>query len=313
MIIFLYGQDTYRSRQKLKEIIERFKKDHKSGSVLKYFDCKKTDLQELRDEIQTASIFKEKKLIILTNTFSDSNFESEILDFLKRKKNIEDTILFYEEKVDGKKALLKFLKKYGKFQEFEVLGGQKLKDWIKKEFEKYQTKVNSEVLETLIEFIGNDLWQLSNEIKKLVVYKIKEPNPKITLEDINILIKSKIETDIFKTIDAISSENKKRALKLLHSHLEKGDSPLYLFSMIKFQISNLLIVKDLAEKKMPFPYILAKSNLHPFVARKSYRLSQKFGLEELKRIYRKIFKLELKIKTGKINPALALDLLVTEV
>jgi len=33
----------------------------------------------------------------------------------------------------------------------------------------------------------------------------------------------------------------------------------------------------------------------------------------LKKIYRKIFKLELKIKTGKIDPVLALDILVTEI
>ena len=109
------------------------------------------------------------------------------------------------------------------------------------------------------------------------------------------------------------AQDKKRALDLLHSHLEKGDSPLYLFSMIKFQISNLLVIKDLIEKQTPFPSILSQSNLHPFVVKKSYRLSQKFSLEQLKKIYRKIFKLDLKIKTGKIDPALALDILVTEI
>ncbi len=313
MIIFLYGQDTYRSHQKLKEIIERFKKTSKGRLNLRYLDAKKIDFQEFRDELQTASIFKEKKLIILLNPFSNSGLEKEILDFLKKKKDLEETALFYEEeKINEKSSLFKFLKKEGKSQEFKPLRSQKLRDWIRREFERYQVSIDFKVPEVLAEFIGNNLWQLSNEIKKLATYKVKKEE-KITLEDINILVKSRIETDIFSTIDAISSKDKERALNLLHHHLEKGDSPLYLFSMIKFQISNLLVVKDLIERQTPFPYILSQSNLHPFVAKKSYRLSQKFSLEQLKKIYRKIFKLELKIKTGKIDPVLALDILVTEI
>jgi len=313
MIIFLYGQDTYRSRQRLTEIIERFKKSHKTSLNLKYFNAKKIDFQEFRDEIQATSIFKEKKLIVLNNPFLNSGLEKEILYFLEKKKDLEDTILFYEEgQADEKRPLFKFLKKRAKSQEFKLLEGQKLKDWIRNEFEKYQIKIDSRVPEALIEFIGNDLWQFSNDIKKLATYKIKKKE-RVTLEDIELLVKSKIETDIFRTIDAISSQNKKRALNLLHRHLEKGDSPLYLFSMIKFQISNLLIVKDLTERQIPFPYILSKFNLHPFVAKKSHHLSQRFNLEELKKIYWKIFKLELKIKTGKIDPTLALDILVTEI
>ncbi len=311
MIIFLYGQDTYRSHQKLKEIIESFKKTSKNRLNLRYFDAKKTDFQEFKDELQIRSIFKEKKLVVLINPFSNSELEKEILDFLKKKKDLEETALFYEEeKINEKSSLFKFFKKEGKSQEFKPLGSQKLRDWIKKEFEKYQTKINSRVPEVLIEFTGNNLWQLSNEIKKLATYKAKG---EITLEDVGLLVESKIETDIFGTIDAISSEDKKRALDLLHHHLKKGDSPLYLFSMIKFQISNLLVVKDLIEKQMPFSSVISQSNLHPFVAKKSYRLSQKFSLEQLKKIYRKIFKLELKIKTGKIDPVLALDILVTEI
>jgi hypothetical protein len=40
MLIFLYGQDTHRSRQKLNEIIARYKKVHQSGLNLKYFEDK---------------------------------------------------------------------------------------------------------------------------------------------------------------------------------------------------------------------------------------------------------------------------------
>ena len=83
--------------------------------------------------------------------------------------------------------------------------------------------------------------------------------------------------------------------------------------MINFQIKNLLIVKDLIQKGEPFNVVVSKSGLHPFVARKSYFQSQKFTFSELKKIFQNIFKIDLDIKTGKIDPEIALNLLVAEI
>ena len=321
MIIFLYGLDNYRSRQKLNEIIEEYSNENNQskkiptcGLNLKYFDAKKIDFQEFQDEIGTISMFKEKKLIILTNVFFNSDIEKNFLDFLKNKKEIKDTVLFYEEeKINEKSPLFNFLIKNGKSEEFQLLEVEKLKNWIKNEFNKYQIKISLDILNDLANFIGNDLWQLSNEIKKIALYKIKTKELKITKKDFNLLIKPKIESAIFDTIDAISSQSKKRALNLLHRHLEKGDSPIYLFSMIKFQFSNILVVKDLLARKKSFAEILTLTSLHPYTVKKSYKLSQKFTLEQLQKIYKKIFQLDLKLKTGKIEPVLALDLFLSEI
>jgi len=307
MIIFLYGQDTYRMREKLKEMIERYKKIHKSGLNLKYFD----DFANLKDEIRQAPMFKEKKLAVITDVFANLNFKEKFLENKKDFLKTEDIILFYQEgEINKSNSLFKFLKKNAKSQEFKFLGGQRLKTWIKKEFNRYETEIDSGVLEKLIEYIGNDLWRMSNEIKKLASFK---NNKKVRAEDVELLVRSKIETDIFKTIDAIAEKNKKQALKLLHKHLEKGDSPLYLLSMINYQFRNLLIVKDFIEKHKPYNVILKKSGLHPFVVKKTYYQSQKFTFQELKKIYQKIFKVDLDIKTGRIQPEIALDLLITEI
>lgn len=310
MIIFLYGADTYRSRQKLNEIIGYYKKVHKSGLNLKYFDFGKNDFREFQDEIKSNPMFKEKKLVVLRNTFLNENFK---INFLKNSKKIVDSsdiFLFHEEAKIPNDELFKFLKKYGKSQEFKPLKGQRLKIWIRKEFENYQTKITPEALEVFLDFVGNDLWRASNEIKKLTSYKNCQ---KIEIEDVKLLIKPKIETDIFKTIDALALKDKKRALKLLHRHLEKGDNPLYLLSMINFQFRNLLLVKELIEKNQPYYSILRRTQLNPFVFKKSYQQAQRFSPPELKKIYQKIFEVDLAIKTGRIEPETALDLLITEI
>jgi DNA polymerase-3 subunit delta len=311
MIIFLYGPDTYRSRQKLNEIVASYKKTHKSGLNLKYFNFENADFQKLIDEIQSVSMFAEKKLLILKNTINNKDFKENFLKNAKRFLSPDYTILLYEGgRVPENEPLFEFLKKYGKHQEFELLGSQRLRSWVKKEFGSYGVKIKAGALEKLIIFVGNDLWQMENEIKKLVSYE----NKKIILEeDIELLVKPKIESDIFKTIDSIALRNRQQALKLIHKQLEGGDSSSYLFSMINFQFRSMIEIKDMVEKNKPYSIILRESGLHPFVVKKSYNLARKFTLDELKKIYRKIFQVELNIKTGRLNPQAGLDLLIAEI
>lgn len=302
MILFLYGEDTFRMKEKLEEIIENYKKSG-SGLNLKFFDCGKNKniFKILKDELRQASMFGEKKMAVLINPFSESeSFEKE-----KTFASVQDIIVFYQEgEVKKSEPLFKFLEKNAKSQKFEFLSGQKLRNWIEEKFSNYKSKISGEAENLLMDFAGDDSWRLNNEIQKLALYK---KDKEVEAKDVKILVKPKIETDIFKTIDAIGSRDKKFALRLVFKHLQKGESPNYILYMINYQFRNLLIVKDLIERGTPSEIIAKKSGLHPFVAKKTFYQAEKFSMQELKKIYLKIFQADLNIKIGKIEPEAALE------
>ncbi|MBI2450298.1 MAG: DNA polymerase III subunit delta [Candidatus Nealsonbacteria bacterium] len=298
MIIFLYGQDTYRLRQKLAEIAEHHKEIRKSGLNLRFFDGERLNYQDFEQEFKQMPMFRERKLFILKNIFQNTELKNYFLEHGKKFVDSEDVIVFYEDsEISSADTLFKFLAKNAKVQEFKLLGGVKLRNWAKSELEKYKATAEPQAVEVLISYIGNDLWRFSNEIKKLAAFK---KNKIIKLGDVDFLVKPQIETDIFKTIEAIAFKNKKTAISLLHQHLDAGDSPLYLLSMINFQFRNLLLVKE-----------MGRLDAHPYFVRKTAALAAIFTLEDLKKIYREIFEADLKIKTGQLDPQLALDLLIT--
>lgn len=307
MILFLYGKDSYRMKEKLKEIVDGYKKANQSGLSLRFFDCQKE--VSLKEDVSQASMFKEKKLMILRNPLSGSDFKEK---FLKEKKFFlnSDNIIVFVQEIDFNKnnALFNFLKKEAKTQEFELLSGIKLKNWVKKQFNEYEVEIDLQALDLLLNYVGSDLWRMNNEILKLVNYK-----KRIQKEDVILQVRSNMETDIFKTIDAIAAKRKGMALSLLQNHISKGDSPLYLFSMINYQFRNLLMIKDFIERYQPYNVILKKSGLHPFVVKKAYSVCRQFSLRELKKIYQDIFQIDLNMKTGKIDPEIALDLLVATI
>lgn len=311
MIILLYGKDSYRARQKLEEIIGQYQKVHKKGLSLTCCSAKDLRVEDLKNIFDQSSIFDEKKLVVLSGVFSSKVFKEEFSKKLESFLNSKSILVIFEEAaVMARDSLLAVLKKKAKAQAFDLLDERETKKWIKEKFLKLETEVDSGAVEKLAAFVGNDLWRLDNEIKKLASYKKKG---KVLSEDVSVLVRPKIETDIFKTIDAIAQKNKKTAISLIHEHLRRGDSPNYLLYMITYQFRNLLAVKELMESGFPYYAIPKKTKLHPFVVKKSYQLASKFSFEELKKIYRKIFQIDFSIKTGKIKPELAFDLLLTEI
>ena len=320
MFIFLYGIDSYRLKQKLNEIIKKYKEVNQNRLILKYFDFREDDFDGFEKETQSASIFKRKKLIILKNVFFNQDIQKKFLDWVEKavKQRWPEIILLSEQGFipQNNSFLFKALKKYGKCQEFKPLGNAELKKWAKRELKSYQAEINPEALEQLIRFTGNNLWHLSNEIKKISAFKKFSNNgqtsreaERIGKQDIELLVRAKIEINIFKTIDALAEKKNKQFLILLAKHLKKGDAPLYILSMIAYQVRNLLIVKSFLEDKKTYSQILKESKLHPYVARKTIEQAKRFSLNELKKIYKKIFLADLNIKTGKIEPETALNFL----
>ena len=323
MFIFLFGKDNYRSRQKLKEIISQYQAVYQSGLNFKIYDIQNLSFQDFKNEFQQSAMFEEKKLIVLKNVFSNDLFKEK---FLKEKKiflDSEDIIIFFEQtKVLKSNKLFPFLRKNAEFQEeFKVLEGEKLINWINKKFKEDKMGINKDALNKLIDSVGYDSWRMVNAIKKLIHYKkaiaLEENilNPiflKVSVKEVELLVKPKVGSEIFATIDSLADRNKKKALELIENHLEKGDSPFYLLSMIDYQFRNLIIIKK-NEADFNNPGLISRNTgIKFYQVMKLINLAKKFSLEELKKIFQKIFKTDLDIKTGRIDPEQGIKMLIAE-
>ena len=305
MIILLYGEDTFRQQQKLKGIIKEYQTKHQTGLNLVYFKEEDLDFDKLKGKIETISMFDEKKLIILENIFNNKDFQENFFEYAKKNKlkDNQDVIVVLPQ--EGKLALTGLKSQLSLSEEFKPLTGTQLVNWVKN-----RININQGAVQKLISFVGNNLWQLDNEINKLVSYKT---NQQINQEDVDLLVKAKMDVNIFKTIDALAQKDKKTALRLLHEHLEQGENEIYLFSMFVYQMRTLLKLKDLMEKGTPFYNLAKKSGLHPFVVKKSCHQLKGFSLEQLKKNYQRLLEIELALKKGRIDGPTALDMLVVEI
>ncbi len=310
MLILLYGEDTFRLRQKLNEIIGKYQAKHQTGLNLARFRENGLDFDKIKQKIEAVSMFDEKKLIVLENVLKNKNFSEEFLKYNKKNKlkdNQDVIVVFYQE---GKLPSISYKRQAGMFEEFKLLRGLELINWLKKQAVQNGININPEALKKLVFYVGDDLWQLTSELNKLGSYKA---NDTINEQDIDLLVKAKLDVNIFKTLDALAQRNKRTAFRLLREHLEQGDNEIYLFTMFVYQLRSLIKLKDLMEKGTPYYNLAKKAGIHPFVVKKSSQQLRNFTLDQLKRIYRYLLKVELGIKKGRLDGKTALDLLIAEI
>ena len=318
MIFFLYGKDSFRSYQKLKEIQDKYQGAY--PQTLSFYQVDKDkDVLEIKSLLESSSLFQQNKLIVFKNIFlKKANEQKKIIELLKTKKLDKSKsafLVFWERNdVDKRSSLFKYLGKVAKTQKFSELNKSQRKNWLKRiianEFP--NLRVQSYLIDYLIANLGSDLWRIYRELEKLASYQA-QTKKSLTKDDLENMIVFPTEADIFKTIDAIALKNKKQALKALAIHFKNIEPELKILAMLEYQFRSLIKVRSLMEEKDDYYKIQHESKIHPYSFRKIYSLVRNFSMDELKNIYEKLFELDIGFKTGKIkDKKIALEMFVVE-
>jgi len=309
MIILIHGEDSFRAKEQLFRLKNEFsKKFDPKGLGIVSFDQDNFTNEKLVQEARSVSLLTPKKLIIL------KDIEPQILkDLNTGDLASENIILFYfscalTAKNDFCQKLLQEKHNY----HFPLLNHFELKQWVKKRLEKRQVQIDPVALNLLATYVGGNLWQMEQEVQKLIAYESSQ----IKVDDVKKMVSGKINDDIFTLVDAIALKNKKRALLLFEDQLKLGKDIFYLLAMIIRQFRLLLMVKSwLSQNNGSDHYnqtakIAALLKLHPYAAKKIFQQARGFSSQSLKKIYKQLLEADFKLKTTKIAPEILLERLI---
>jgi DNA polymerase-3 subunit delta len=320
MIFFLYGPDTFRSKEKLKAIIQKFEDNIKNAdNSLLRIDGQKTNLEEINQAIKSESLFSEKKMLIIEDILKNKNkdFLENFLDYLKKEKISDNShaIIFFENDIDEKKLLtpakkiFKYLNKEKFAQEFKLMTPYQTKEWIKEYVNKYSKEITNSASNELIKNLGSNLWALKNELHKLCHLNKKNT---ISLDLVKENTNLEIQENIFALTDALGKRDYKIALKLLNEQLQTEFSPEYLLVMIRKQFQQIAQAKIAQDKGKTANDISNEFGLHPFVAKKACAQARQFELKAIKKHLHELNEIEYLSKTGSLQLKTALEHFITK-
>lgn len=344
---FLYGIDSYRIQEKEQELLTQFLAGDNNINLEK-IDGTELSLARFEQAVSAMSFFSNNKIVVIENLLTqnkDSELKGKIAEKISvilkkgvsdRLKNLNEardpsaslgmtdkndpvTMIFVEHgEPDKREKLYKALKNlrtkelknnenifyFGPLSDFE------LRQWINDAVKKRNFKIDRLATEALAVAVGPNLWRLTNEIEKLILYAKSQNRSQIELQDIKEMVESEFNPNVFNFIEAIATANKKQSVKLLQQFLNNGENENYLLSMIVYQFRTLIKIKDLLECGIPSGAIDSQAKLSPYVVQKSLSVLKNYSLKDLIDYYQRLCDFDVKIKTGQIEAKVAVDLLV---
>lgn len=310
MKIYLISGDSYLLvNEKINEIIQ----DSKNISTL---DLNSNTLTDIILEAGYISMFDEEKYIIVKNAnfFGSGKLKEEeqeiILNYFENP-NPNTTIIFTcYEKLDLRKKVTKILKEKYSLVTIPPLKGYEIENKLKLYIKKLGYEIDNDTIKYIVinSLANYDI--VMSELSKILLYYEKPCSIKMT--DVEKIVSKSINSNNFLFVDTLVEGNLAKSLELLDDLKTLKVESNVLLSLIARDFRIMLNLKKMQEKNIREYEMMNELNLMDWQLEKYLKKIFLFKVKELESILLKLAKLDLDIKSGKIDKYLGLELLILD-
>lgn len=299
MILCLIGPNAFVRTQRLRVLRRGFmQKYDERGLNMQEFEGKDIDVDAFRQAVSGGGLFATKRFVVWRDPFAASVDVRDQVSELLTQVHADSIVVLVADEIPKKKDALVELMQSAKQEQFPDFTSQERIQWIMQAVRQAGAQIDFPAARFMAEAVGSDLWQAWNQIQKSA-----SRSATITQADLEKELADPVHGSAFGFADAITARNAKLSLQLLHEQLAAGLSPFQLLAMIVRQLAVLAQLKETQGQG---------SSLHPFVIKKNLSATQRLTAEELQQARTRLLQDEINIKTGQVDPVVALDLFVVD-
>lgn len=321
----LHGDDDIAVEQAVKKLRESMGDGPNADLNIDEFEGENATVPEVLNAVSSFPFLADKRLVIVKGLISwitrkgageiGKKAVERLEDELPNLPNYARLVFVERGELSANNKIVKLAQKQDNGYEKAFNAPKDTTDWIiKRAKAEYSVEIQPQAAHALASVTGTDLRRADNELVKLVSYIEGEERP-ITEADVATLTPYVAEANIFAMIDALAMGNGRQALTLMHQSLNENprDDGFGLFALIVRQFRLLLLTREHLAAGGSYNNNDVASAIgvrSSWQAGKLVKQSRSFSVEELERVYRRLQQYDVEMKTGKIKPRLALDLLV---
>lgn len=242
-VYLLTGEDLFRKRELMGKITAAV---HPDDFNIYSSSADKADLGEALALANTAPVFSERRLVILTGIEKLRKDPKEaLIRYLENPLDSTVLVLTHNDakKFKTEKALAAAAAAHGETANFDELKREDLALWVRNRLKENGLNGEFDAVETLCEAVGGDLNALSQEIEKLALYTADRENKSVTKEDVLAEVGFSKEENPFELSNAVQYMNKRKALSLADKLLDSGEEPVGVLGKISYPVLKMARIK----------------------------------------------------------------------
>lgn len=320
-LYLIYGEDYWqvqRCKQMLSALVPKEEQDYNlvtlNGSDL--------HLPELEEHLQISLLGGQKIVFIegfrllrgkakgeeeSAEPVEDSGKEEKSwLDLLTNGGNI--LVLCEYGNIDKRKKFTKQLLPLAKVVECPVLKRDEMMRAVQDFFTAHQLKADYGLQEYLVNLAGSQVGIAEQEVEKLSL--LFSPTKAILLKDALPYLASSAETNVFELMDLLTARQGAKAMDLLNEMLHRGEDPVRLLALIRYQLRQIVRVKEWQQQKIGENQMAEGLGVRPFAVKRISFSASKFQREDLYQLLAEVVEKEEAVLTGKLEKQIALEMLV---
>jgi len=320
-VIFMFGEEEYLIEWAAKSLADKFvDKGMRDMDFIKISEAE--NVEDIVGLCDTFSMISERRIIwakdyaplLKKNVKGFGERELDIISSYIVNPNCQSILIFSAASPEDGSPLTKLLKKTCKTYCFDRLDRPQLNGFVEKRFKAAGAMIDRSTLKYLIDETGYfnrdteyTIFNLENDIKKIIAYNT---TGQISEEDIDATIKGDLEKFAFDFLDAVTTNKKDIALRMLNNILGSGGEVYSVLGLLVNQFELMLEVKELSEETRDTQGMADILKVNHFRVKKALSFADKFENKKLKELLSQLYEIDRNIKTGLIEQSLALELLI---
>ncbi len=307
-IYVVYGNEKYLIESSLNKIIET----NSASEIIKY-DLNMDLVNNIVEEIISFPLFADKKTIIILNALfltglNNNISEEETAIFEKILFDVSDQInlvfVVENEKLDGRKNIVKKLLKDSNILECNKFSDQENYEFVKSKFEDDNYQIDLKAINSLLDKSKENLSLLMSEVEKLKLYK--SDTKIITKDDVDQLVSKYDYDNVFELTNSVINKDLNKSLFLYQELLKRGEEPIKIIVLLANQFRTIFQVKRMLLMTNDNYEIAEKLKIHPY----RVKLAKQISISEdmLLKYLEDLADLDADIKMNKVNKEAALEM-----
>lgn len=293
VITVLTGENSFELMRALDAIVSAF------DGVPEKIDGSDLELNQLPDLVMGATLFADKRLVIVKD-LSDNKSIWEILSDWMERVGDDIHLVLVEQKPDKRTKTFKDLKKFGDVKEFAKWSerdGMVAETWAVNEAKRQGFTLDKKSAQLLVSRVGLDQWQLYHALQKLSV--LDAITPKI----IESIVEAAPSENVFNLFDAALRGDTKKIAEMIQT-LQRTQDPYMTFGLLSGQAFQLAA---LSVTDKPTNEVASGIGAHPYALGKLAPHAKKLGANNIRKVIQYFADADSTMKSSATDPWLLIE------